>query len=149
MAKIVVEKVIQKPTNKNVIDTITLNFNDRFIRRKKLVSDNKLEFLVNLPQTISVNKDDGFLLDDGNLILIKYAKETLIEIRSEDLIKLAWHIGNRHIPCQIETNRLLIHEDKVIENLIIRLGGTIKKISEEFSPEGGAYGLGRTHGHKH
>ena len=78
-----VEKVIQKPTNKNVIDTITLNYNDRFIRRKKLVSDNKLEFLVNLPETISVNKDDGFLLDDGNLILIKYAKETLIEIRSE------------------------------------------------------------------
>lgn len=144
-----VEKVIQKPTNKNVIDTITLNYNDRFIRRKKLISDNKLEFLVNLPETISVNKDDGFLLDDGNLILIKYAKETLIEIRSENLTKLAWHIGNRHIPCQIETNRLLIHEDKVIENLIIRLGGTIKKISEEFSPEGGAYGLGRTHGHKH
>ena len=144
-----VEKVIQKPINKNVIDTITLNYNDRFIRRKKLISDNKLEFLVNLPETISVNKDDGFLLDNGNLILIKYAKETLIEIRSEDLIKLSWHIGNRHIPCQIETNRLLIHEDKVIENLIIRLGGSIKKISEEFSPEGGAYGLGRTHGHKH
>jgi len=144
-----VEKVIQKPTNKNVIDTITLNYNDRFIRRKKLISDNKIEFLVNLPETISVNKDDGFLLDDGNLILIKYAKETLIEIRSEDLIKLSWHIGNRHIPCQIETNRLLIHEDKIIENLIIRLGGSIKKISEEFSPEGGAYGLGRTHGHKH
>ena len=93
-----VEKVIQKPINKNVIDTITLNYNDRFIRRKKLISDNKLEFLVNLPETISVNKDDGFLFDDGNLILIKYAKETLIEIRSEDLIKLSWHIGNRHIP---------------------------------------------------
>lgn len=144
-----VEKVIQNPTNKKVIDTITLNYNDRFIRRKKLLSDNKLEFLVNLPETISVNKDDGFLLDDGNVILIKNAKETLIEIRSEDLIKLVWHIGNRHIPCQIETNRLLIHEDKVIENLIVRLGGSIKKISEEFSPEGGAYGLGRTHGHKH
>ena len=144
-----VEKVIKKPTNKNVIDTITLNYNDRFIRRKKLVSDNNLEFLVNLPETISVNKDDGFLLDDGNVILIKNAKETLIEIRSEDLIKLSWHIGNRHIPCQIETNRLLTHEDKVIENLIVRLGGSIKKISEEFSPEGGAYGLGRTHGHKH
>ena len=144
-----VEKVVQKPTNKNVIDTITLNYNDRFIRRKKLVSDSKFEFLVNLPKTISVNKDDGFLLDDGNVILIKNAKETLIEIRSEDLTKVAWHIGNRHIPCQIETNRLLIHEDKVIENLIIRLGGSIKKISEEFSPEGGAYGIGRTHGHKH
>ena len=79
-----VQKVIQEPTNKNVIDTITLNYNDRFIRRKKLLSDNKLEFLVNLPETISVSKDDGFLLDDGNVILIKNAKESLIEIRSED-----------------------------------------------------------------
>ena len=78
--------LVEKPNNKNVIDTITLNYNDRFIRRKKLVSDNNLEFLVNLPETISVNKDDGFLLDDGNVILIKNAKETLIEIKSEDLL---------------------------------------------------------------
>ena len=79
-----VEKVIQKPTNKNVIDTITLNYNDRFIRRKKLVSDNNLEFLVNLPETISVNKDDGFLLDDGNVILIKNAKES--ETKASEII---------------------------------------------------------------
>ena len=102
-----------------------------------------------MPETISVNKDEGFLLENDQIILIKYAKETLIEIKSDDLIKIAWHIGNRHIPCQIENDRLLIQEDKVIEKLIIRLGGSIKTILEEFCPEGGAYGLGRTHGHKH
>jgi urease accessory protein len=145
----IVEEIITNLEDKKIKDTITLNYHERFIRRKKLVSDNNFEFLVNLPETISVNKDEGFLLENDQIILIKYAKETLIEIKSDDLIKLAWHIGNRHIPCQIENDRLLIQEDKVIEKLIIRLGGSIKTILEEFCPEGGAYGLGRTHGHKH
>jgi len=145
----IVEEIITNLEDKKIKDTITLNYHERFIRRKKLVSDNSFEFLVNLPETISVNKDEGFLLENDQIILIKYAKETLIEIKSDDLIKLAWHIGNRHIPCQIENDRLLIQEDKVIEKLIIRLGGSIKTILEEFCPEGGAYGLGRTHGHKH
>ena len=145
----IVEEITTNLENKKIKDTITLNYHERFIRRKKLVSDNNFEFLVNLPETISVNKDEGFLLENNQIILIKYAKETLIEIKSDDLIKIAWHIGNRHIPCQIENDRLLIQEDKVIEKLIIRLGGSIKTILEEFCPEGGAYGLGRTHGHKH
>jgi len=145
----IVEEITTNLEDKKIKDTITLNYHERFIRRKKLVSDNNFEFLVNLPETISVNKDEGFLLENDQIILIKYAKETLIEIKSDDLIKLAWHIGNRHIPCQIENDRLLIQEDKVIEKLIIRLGGSIKTILEEFCPEGGAYGLGRTHGHKH
>mgnify|MGYP000302847181 FL=1 len=145
----IVEEIITNIEDKKIKDTITLNYHERFIRRKKLVSDNNFEFLVNLPETISVNKDEGFLLENDQIILIKYAKETLIEIKSDDLIKIVWHIGNRHIPCQIENDRLLIQEDKVIEKLIIRLGGSIKTILEEFCPEGGAYGLGRTHGHKH
>ena len=145
----IVEEIITNLEDKKIKDTITLNYHERFIRRKKLVSDNNFEFLVNLPETISVNKDEGFLLENDQIILIKYAKETLIEIKSDDLIKISWHIGNRHIPCQIENDRLLIQEDKVIEKLIIRLGGSIKTILEEFCPEGGAYGLGRTHGHKH
>jgi urease accessory protein len=126
-----------------------LSYHQRFIRRKKLVSDNQIEFLVNLPETVSLKHNSGFLLNDGSLILIKSAKEDLLEIISENLMKIIWHIGNRHIPCQIEKERLLIKHDKTIENLIIKLGGTIKKIEEEFNPEGGAYGLGRTHGHSH
>lgn len=145
----IVEKIISHPTNEMIKDTITLSYHQRFIRRKKLISDNQIEFLVNLPETVSLNHNSGLLLNDGSLILIKYAKENLLEIVSENLMKIIWHIGNRHIPCQIEKERLLIKHDKTIENLIITLGGTIKKIEEEFNPEGGAYGLGRTHGHSH
>ena len=145
----IIEKVITDASNEKIKDTITLTYHDRFIRRKKLISDNKVEFLVNLPETISLKENSSFVLENGSFILIKYAKEPLLEIVSENLMKIVWHIGNRHIPCQIELDRLLIQEDKVIEELIIKLGGKIKKIHEEFCPEGGAYGLGRTHGHKH
>ncbi|MDA9170612.1 urease accessory protein UreE [Alphaproteobacteria bacterium] len=145
----ITEKIIFHPKNCKVKDTITLSYNQRFIRRKKLVSDNKIEFLVNLPETVSLNKNNGFLLDDDSIIIIKCKKEELLEIISENLMKIIWHIGNRHIPCQIEKDRLLIQHDKVIEKLIIKLGGHVRKIKDEFDPEGGAYGLGRTHGHKH
>ena len=143
------EKILVNPENKKIEDTITLTYDQRFIRRKKLVSDNNFGFLVNLSETVSLKKNDGFLLDNGSIILIKSAEEELLEITSNNLMKITWHIGNRHIPCQIENERLLIQVDKVIENLIIKLGGCVKKIKEEFNPEGGAYGLGRTHGHKH
>ena len=145
----IVEKIISHPRNEMIKDTITLSYHQRFIRRKKLVSDNQIEFLVNLPETVSLNHNSGLLLNDGSLILIKSAKEDLLEIVCDNLMKIIWHIGNRHIPCQIEKERLLIKHDKTIENLIVTLGGTIKKIKEEFNPEGGAYGLGRTHGHSH
>ena len=143
------EKILVNPENKRIEDTITLTYDQRFIRRKKLVSDNNFGFLVNLSETVSLKKNDGFLLDNGSIILIKSAEEELLEITSNNLMKITWHIGNRHIPCQIENERLLIQVDKVIENLIIKLGGHVKKVKEEFNPEGGAYGLGRTHGHKH
>ena len=143
------EKILVNPENKRIEDTITLTYDQRFIRRKKLVSDNNFGFLVNLSETVSLKKNAGFLLDNGSIILIKSAEEELLEITSNNLMKITWHIGNRHIPCQIENERLLIQVDKVIENLIIKLGGHVKKVKEEFNPEGGAYGLGRTHGHKH
>ena len=143
------EKILVNPENKKIEDTITLTYDQRFIRRKKLVSDSNFGFLVNLSETVSLKKNDGFLLDNGSIILIKSAEEELLEITSNNLMKITWHIGNRHIPCQIENERLLIQVDKVIENLIIKLGGHVKKVKEEFNPEGGAYGLGRTHGHKH
>ena len=143
------EKILVNTENKKIKDTITLTYDQRFIRRKKLVSDNNFRFLVNLSETVSLKKNDGFLLDNGSIILIKSAEEELLEITSNNLMKITWHIGNRHIPCQIENDRLLIQVDKVIENLIIKLGGHVKKVKEEFNPEGGAYGLGRTHGHKH
>ena len=131
------------------VDTISLSYEERLMRRKKLVSDKGHEFLVDLEEMKSVLSNQVFKLESGKLITIKSKKENLIEIKSENLNKLIWHIGNRHIPCQIEATRILIQSDHIIEDMVRRLGGQTKSVIEQFNPEGGAYGLGRTHGHKH
>ena len=130
-------------------DFIELSYDERFLRRKKLISYNGIEFLVDLKNTISLKKDDMFKLDSGLLINVRYKIEELLEIKGDNLMHLIWHIGNRHIPCQIEENRILIQNDKVIEEMILRLNGQTKVVLEAFDPEGGAYGIGRTHGHRH
>ena len=130
-------------------DFIELSYDERFLRRKKLTSYNGIEFLVDLKNTISLKKDDMFKLDSGLLINVRYKIEELLEIKGNNLMHLIWHIGNRHIPCQIEENRILIQNDKVIEEMILRLHGQTKVVLEAFDPEGGAYGIGRTHGHRH
>lgn len=130
-------------------DFIELSYDERFLRRKKLTSYKGIEFLVDLKNTISLKKDDMFKLDSGLLINVRYKIEELLEIKGNNLMHLIWHIGNRHIPCQIEENRILIQNDKVIEEMILRLNGQTKVVLEAFDPEGGAYGIGRTHGHRH
>ena len=133
----------------SVEDFIELSYDERFLRRKKLTSYNGIEFLVDLKNTISLKKDDMFKLDSGLLINVRYKIEELLEIKGNNLMHLIWHIGNRHIPCQIEENRILIQNDKVIEEMILRLNGQTKVVLEAFDPAGGAYGIGRTHGHRH
>ena len=135
--------------NKKLLDNISLSYEDRFIRRKKLVTDNGTEFLVNLKETISVDENHFFELENGKVIKIISKEENLIEIKGKNLKQIIWHIGNRHLPCQIEEARILIQEDPVILDMILKLKGNVNKVFEKFKPEGGAYGLGRTHSHKH
>lgn len=130
-------------------DTITLSYEDRFLRRKLLTSDQGLEFLVDLPETISLNSNDAFQLEGGRLVAVLPADETLIEVSGKGLIRLAWHIGNRHTPCQIEDDRLLILRDHVMADMLEKLGAITREVVEPFTPQGGAYGFGRTHGHTH
>ncbi len=141
--------IIDKIDKNKISDTISLTYEERFLRRKKLTSDNGLEFLVNLPETKSLSQNQAFKLDNDELIIIKLKKEKLLEITGENLMQLIWHIGNRHIPCEIKKNKIFIQNDKVIENMIKKLGGKIKLVEQTFTPEGGAYGIGRTHSHKH
>ena len=129
-------------------DLVTLTFEARFLRRRVLTTTNGDRFLVDLPQTTSLNHGDAFELTDGRLIEVVAAKEDLLEITG-DLTRLAWHIGNRHMPCQIEPTRLLIQRDHVIRDMLEKLGATLRDVSEQFTPEGGAYGHGRTHSHAH
>ena len=126
---------------------ITMDFEARFLRRKRLVSDCGIEFMINLAETVSLNAGDAFVLDDGRQIIIHAAAEPVLEIRHDNLARIAWHIGNRHTPCEIKHDYLIIRRDHVLEDLLIRLGAALVKTEALFNPEGGAYGIGRTHGH--
>lgn len=133
----------------HVEDTVTLTYEDRFLRRKVMTSDAGDRFLVDLKTTTSLNAGDAFLLPGGRRIGVRPAPEALLEITGPDLLRLAWHIGNRHMPCQIEAARLLIQQDHVIRAMLEQLGATLRDVVEPFTPEGGAYGHGRTHSHAH
>lgn len=129
--------------------SVTLTYDERFLRRKVLVAETGERFLVDLAQTTSVNTDDAFVLSDGRKVLVRAAREPLLAVTGEDMVRLAWHIGNRHTPCQIEAGRLLIQRDHVMADMLSRLGARVTEVNEPFTPEGGAYGHGRTHGHDH
>ena len=125
--------------NKKLLDEISLSYEERFIRRKKLITNNGTEFLVNLKETVSVDENHFFELENGKLIKVISKEENLIEVTGDNLKQIIWHIGNRHLPCQIEENRILIQDDAVILNMILKLQGNVKKVFEKFKPEGGAY----------
>lgn len=129
-------------------DVVVLDYDARLIRRKRLETVTGLGFLVDLPRVTNLDDHWGFQLADGTCVQVLAAEEPLVEITG-DLPRLAWHIGNRHTPCQIEAGRLLIRRDHVIEAMLTQLGARLRPVHEPFTPQGGAYGTGRTMGHSH
>ena len=129
--------------------TCTLTYEARFLRRRMLETDDGQPLLVDLEQTTSLDHGDALVTEDGQRIRIEAAPEPLLEVTGPDLPRLAWHIGNRHTPCQIEAGRLLIQRDHVIRDMLQKVGATLAEVTEPFTPEGGAYGHGRTHSHAH
>ena len=128
---------------------IELTYEDRFLRRKVLTLASGTDVLVDLPQVTSLNHGGALILADGAQIEVRAAPEPLIEVTADRLHRVAWHVGNRHTPCQIEDDRLLIQRDHVIAEMLRLIGATTRYVVEPFTPEGGAYGHGRTHGHDH
>jgi urease accessory protein len=129
-------------------DTITLDYESRFLRRKRLVGDGGLAFLIDLPQARALAEGEVLHLSNGRRVVVRAADEPLLEVRG-DLARLAWHVGNRHTPCRIEDDRLLIRDDRVLADMLARLGAAVTPVVAAFVPEGGAYGHGRTFGHDH
>ena len=136
-------------------DRITLTFDDRHRRRIRLVADGGLAFLLDLPETVVLQAGDGLALEDGAFVKVEAAMESLVEIRAASsgaLARLAWHIGNRHLPADIGTDRILIRDDHVIVDMLRGLGAEVRSVQAPFNPEGGAYGQQNhdaSHPHKH
>jgi urease accessory protein len=134
-------------------DTVVLGFDDRHRRRMAMTGTRGLEFLLDLEHAVVLRGGDALVLDDGRLIEVVAAPEPLIEIRGNDphhLVRVAWHLGNRHLPTQIMAKGLRIRRDHVIEAMVKGLGARVIEIEAPFDPEGGAYaGGGDAHAESH
>ncbi len=130
-------------------DTVVLDFDDRHRRRMAMTGTRGLEFLLDLENAVALRGGDALVLDDNRLIEVVAAPEPLLEIRGSDphhLVRVAWHLGNRHLPTQIMAKGLRIRRDHVIEAMVKGLGARVIEIEAPFDPEGGAY-AGGGHGH--
>ena len=130
-------------------DKVTLDYDSRFLRRKRITTDSGASVMVDLAETTGLMPGDALRLASGRLIEIAAADEPVVLIKGPNLARLAWHIGNRHTPCQVEPAHLLIRRDHVLEAMLAQLGAEITFALLPFRPEGGAYGHGRTLGHDH
>jgi urease accessory protein len=123
-------------------DTIVLDHDQRRLRRKLLRLTGGDEVLVDFPRTLTLEHGSALELEDGRLVAIVAAAELLYEIRGRDpahLVRLAWHIGNRHTSAQLEESRILIKRDHVLKTMLEGLGAVVGNVAEPFFAEHGAY----------
>lgn len=140
--------IVHRKAGHDMTETVTLDYAERFLRRKRLVTNTGHAFLIDLAETTSLDDGDALELADGTKIGITAALEPVVKVTG-DLARLAWHIGNRHTPCQICADHLVIRRDHVLEAMLKGLGAQLAIAMGPFCPEGGAYGHGRTMGHDH
>jgi urease accessory protein len=123
-------------------DTVVLDFDGRHRRRMVMTGTRGLAFLLDLQSVVALRGGDALVLEDGRLIEMITTPEPLAEIRCTDpqrLVRVAWHLGNRHLPTQIMANGLRIRRDHVIGAMVRGLGARVIEIEAPFDPEGGAY----------
>ena len=132
-------------------DTIVLDYDERHRRRIVMTGVGGLAFLLDLPEAVMLRGGDALALEDGRLVEVVAAPEPLAEIRCADaaaMVRVAWHLGNRHLPTELLKKSLRIRRDHVIEDMARRLGASVVEIDAPFNPEGGAYVEGApVHGH--
>src|SRR5262245_63554088 len=129
------------------VGSITLDFDHRHRRRILLFTDQGDELLLDLPAAVAMADRDGVQLDDGTWFLVRAAAEPVVDVSHPEprqLVRLAWHLGNRHVPTELRGDAVRIRPDHVIEAMLQGLGAQLASLQAPFQPEGGAYG-----GHAH
>ena len=124
------------------IDRVVLDYDGRHRRRIVLKAQSGAEYLLDLSGATHLRDGDGLVLEGGGILLVVAKPEPLLEVRAaspEALIRLAWHIGNRHLAAAIQADRILIRRDHVIAHMLEHQGANVREVEEPFDPEGGAY----------
>jgi len=133
------------------IDEVVLDYEDRHRRRVVIQAQRGTRFLLDLAQPADIRDGDGIELSSTAVVRVRAAEESLIEISCADphqLARIAWHIGNRHIPAEIGPSTIRIRSDHVIADMVVRLGADIRSVTAPFDPEGGAYAAPASHSHR-
>ena len=131
------------------VDQVLIDFDRRFRRRIRLETMSGHAVLLDLPQAVRLRDGDGLVVDAGVVRVVAQA-EALAEIHAHsdaELVRIAWHLGNRHLPVQLLGDRIRIRQDHVIEAMVGGLGGHVERIMAPFDPEAGAYAGGHSHAH--
>ncbi len=148
--------VLHRPANEwpeaQASDSVTLDYDSRHRRRLKLTSDAGKPILLDLERAVAMAHGDGLKTESGAWIQVQAAPEPLIEARAADhltLLRLAWHIGNRHVAAQIDGDAIRIRPDPVIQAMLRDNGAALTEVHAPFQPMRGAYHSGQEHAHFH
>jgi len=120
------------------VDRVVLDADDRHRRRTVLTGEAGTTFLLDLPRATVLGDGDGLLLDDGGIVRVAGLAEPLVEISAAtpvQLVRLAWHLGNRHTDVEVAAGKLRIRRDHVLEDMVARLGASAVQLMAPFSPE--------------
>jgi urease accessory protein len=133
------------------VDCVLIDYDDRHRRRILLHTEAGAELLLDLAQAVRLRDGDGLTLDSGGVVRVVARPEKLLEIHAHEegeMVRIAWHLGNRHLPVQLLDDRIRIREDHVIREMVEGLGGHVEEVDAPFDPEAGAY-AGGGHNHHH
>jgi len=132
------------------IDSVILASDQRRVQTGHLTGVKGTQIGLMMPEAVLLRMGDALELDDGSIVDVVIEPEALIEIRGNDLMhlaRLAWHLGDRHVPVQVLSNRLRMRRDDALEALLKGLGARLTAIEAPFDPEGGAYATQPAHHH--
>jgi len=132
------------------VDRVVLDAGDRVRRRIVLTTEKGMKLLLDFPEPVMLRDSDGLVLDDGSIVAVAGQAEALIEISAKapiDLVRLAWHIGNRHTDAQFTEKAFRIRRDHVLEEMVKGLGAATKEIEAAFEPEQPVAPHGHHHAH--
>jgi urease accessory protein len=134
------------------VDVVVLNYERRRHCRGTLLGTKGTQLFVEFAEPMLLHGGDALLLDTGDIIEVAAEPEALIEIRAAHLTtlaRIAWALGDRHVPVQILSDRLRLRPDAPLEAVLRDLGGKVEAIVAPFDPEGGAYRSDDGAGHQH
>src|SRR6266481_878932 len=134
--------------DEQAVGLLTLDFDERHRRRIRLTTDHGEDIILDLPNAVAMADGDGLQLEDGRWLRVQAAAEPIVEVRHEDpnqLVRLAWHLGNRHLATEVRHQVLRIRPDHVVEEMLHGFGAALVRVSGPFQPEGGAYSRDHQH----